>query len=156
MELDLEAKWKVPWSHSLLCIVLLFKCLFLWLHQVLVEAHEFSAVWCGIFGCSPWASQVALVVKNPPANAGDTRDTGSIPRSGRSPGEGNVKPLQYSCLGSSMDRGAWQVTVHGVLKSWAWLSTHTRGLYSWQVLRPRNCGSQALTLWHEGSRARVQ
>ena len=46
-----------------------------------------------------WASQVALVVKNPPANAGDVRDTGSIPGSGRSPEGGHGNPLQYSCLG---------------------------------------------------------
>ena len=56
-----------------------------------------------------WASQVALAVKNPPANAGDMRDVGSIPgSSGRSPGEGKGYPLQYSCLGNPMDRGAWQ------------------------------------------------
>ena len=48
------------------------------------------------------------VVKNPPANAGDARDTGSIPGSGRSPGVGNGTPLQYSCLENPMDRGAWQ------------------------------------------------
>ena len=53
------------------------------------------------------------VVKNLPANAGDT---GSIPGSGRSPGEGNGKPLQYSCQGSLMDRGTRQATVHGVTK----------------------------------------
>ena len=57
------------------------------------------------------------VVKNLPANAGDGRDVGSIPRSGRSPGEGNGNPLQYSCLENFMDRGAWQATVHGVTKS---------------------------------------
>ena len=55
----------------------------------------------------PWASQVALIVKNPPTKAGDARDTGSIPR-GR---HGN--PLQYSCMDSPMDGGAWQATVHG-------------------------------------------
>ena len=55
------------------------------------------------------------VVKNPPANAGDT---GSIPGSGRSSGDGNGNPLQYSCLENPMDRGAWQATVHGVTKSW--------------------------------------
>ena len=48
------------------------------------------------------------VVKNLPANAGDARDMGSIPESGRSPGVGNDNPLQYSCLENSMDRGAWQ------------------------------------------------
>ena len=56
-------------------------------------------------------SQVALVVKNPPANAGDIIDMGSIPGSGRSPGEENGNPLQYSCLENPMDREAWQVTV---------------------------------------------
>jgi len=57
--------------------------------------------------CKTWrASQVALVVKNPPANAGDIRDTGSIPGLGRSPGGGHGNPLQYSCLENLMDRGA--------------------------------------------------
>ena len=56
------------------------------------------------------ASQVALVVKNPPANSGDIRDVDSIPGSGRSPGEGHGNPLQYSCLGNPMDRGAWWAT----------------------------------------------
>ena len=53
------------------------------------------------------------VVKNLPANAGDM---GLIPDLGISPGEGNGNPLQYSCLGNPMDRGAWQATVHGVAK----------------------------------------
>ena len=57
------------------------------------------------------------VVKNPSANAGDTRDTGSVPGSGRSPGGGNGNPLQYSCLENPMDRGAWRAAVHGVVKS---------------------------------------
>ena len=62
------------------------------------------------------------VVKNPPANA---EDAGLIPGSGRYPGEGNGNPLQDSCLENSMDRGAWHVTVHGVAKSWMWLSDKT-------------------------------
>ena len=53
------------------------------------------------------------MVKNPPDNAGDSRDAGSLPGSGRSPGVGNGNPLQYSCLENSMDRGAWWVTVPG-------------------------------------------
>ena len=57
------------------------------------------------------------VVKNPPTNAGDTGDTVSILRSGRSPGEGNGNPLQYFCLENCMDRGAWQGIVHGITKS---------------------------------------
>ena len=64
------------------------------------------------------ASQVTLVVKNLPANVRDTRDVGLIPGSGRSPGEGNGNPLQYSCLENPLDRGAWQAIVHGVAKSW--------------------------------------
>ena len=63
------------------------------------------------------ASQVALAVKNSPANAGDIRDVGSIPGSGRSPEGGNVNPLQYSCLENPMDRGAWWPTAHRVTKS---------------------------------------
>ena len=59
------------------------------------------------------------VAKNSPANAGDARDMGSIPGWGRSPGEGNGNPLQYSYLGNPIDRGA---TLHGVAKSWARLS----------------------------------
>ena len=50
---------------------------------------------------------MALVVKNPPTNARDVRDMGSIPRWGRSPGEGNGNPFQYSSLENPMDRGAW-------------------------------------------------
>ena len=53
-------------------------------------------------------SRVALGVKNPPANAGDIRDAGSIPGLGRSPGERHGNPLQYSCLENPIDRGAWQ------------------------------------------------
>ena len=63
------------------------------------------------------AFQVALVVKNAPANAGDLTDAGLIPRSGRFPGEGNGNPLQYSCLENPMDRGAWRAIVHGVTQS---------------------------------------
>ena len=60
---------------------------------------------------------VLVVVRNPPANAGDVRDTGLIPASGRSPGGGPGNPLQYSCPENSMDRKAWKATVHGVTKS---------------------------------------
>ena len=58
--------------------------------------------------------EVVPVVKNPPASTGDISDMGSIPGLGRSPGEGNGTPLQYSCLENPMDRGAWWATVHGV------------------------------------------
>ena len=57
------------------------------------------------------------MVKNPPANAGDTRDVGLIPESGRSPGGGHGNPFQFSCLENPMDRGAWRATFHGLAKS---------------------------------------
>ena len=57
------------------------------------------------------------MVKNPSAIAGDAGDAGLVPGWGRSPGVGNGNPLQYSCLGDPMDRGAWWATVHGVAKS---------------------------------------
>ena len=63
------------------------------------------------------AFQVALLVKNPPANAEDLRDSGSILGSAISPGAGHSNPLQYSCLENPMDRRAWQATVHRVTKS---------------------------------------
>ena len=69
---------------------------------------------------------MTLVIKSPPA--GDVRDVGSIPGSGRPPGEGQGNPLQYSCRQNPMDRGAWQTTVHRVIKSLTPLerfSTHT-------------------------------
>ena len=81
-------------------------------------------------GFGRYTSYVALVVKKikikkiPPANAGDARDSGWIPGPGRSPGEGSGCPLQYSCLGNPVDRGAWCATVHGVAKSRMQLSTH--------------------------------
>ena len=63
------------------------------------------------------ASQVALLVKNPLVNAEEIRETGSIPGSGRSLGEGNGNPLQYSYLEDPIDRGAWRAIVHGVTKN---------------------------------------
>ena len=60
---------------------------------------------------------MVLAVKNPPANAGDIRDTGSTPGSGRSPGGGSGSSLQCSCLENPVDRGAWRATVHSVTES---------------------------------------
>ena len=74
-----------------------------------------------------WASQVVLVVKNLPAKAGDIRDMGSIPESGRSPGGGHGNPLQYSCLENSMDRGAWWAPSIGLQR--AGPDTHTITLW---------------------------
>ena len=70
---------------------------------------------------------MVLEIKNPPANAGDVRDVGSIPGLGRSPGGGDGNPLQYSLLENPMDRGAWQAMVHRTAKTQTGLkrlSTH--------------------------------
>ena len=93
----------------------------------------------GYRGC--WASQVVLVVKNPSANAGDIRDMVSIPGSGRSPGGGHDNTLQYSCLESPRDRGAWWATV---ARSWTQLKqlrTHARTTHRWP------CWHLARHLW---------
>ena len=81
--------------------------------------HEYFYVHVSIFAHvykELWASQLALVVKNPPANVGDAGDLGLISGLGRSPEEGNGNPLQYSCLENPRDRGAWWAIVHGVTK----------------------------------------
>ena len=81
--------------------------------------------------------QEALVVKNLPANAADTRDEGSVPGSGRSPGGRHGNPLQYLYLGNPMDREDWQATVHRAAKSWTRLkrlSTHTCTIMITQIL----------------------
>ena len=69
--------------------------------------------------CRSWDFLGSSVVKNPPANAGDTDLISGL---GRSPGEGNDNPLQYSCVENPMDRGAWHGTVHGTAKSQTQLS----------------------------------
>ena len=76
----------------------------------LFQRNSSYKTWVGCRG----ASQVALVVKNPPGNGGDP---GSIPGSERFPGGGHGNPLQFSCLGNPMDRGAWWATVHGIAGS---------------------------------------
>ena len=70
---------------------------------------------------SDWGDPGGTSDKELPANAGDVRDVGSIPGSGRSPGEGNGNSFQYFCLENPMDRGTWLAIVHGVTKSWAGL-----------------------------------
>ena len=74
------------------------------------------------------------MVKNPPDNPGDIRDTGSIPGLGRSPGERTGNPLQYSCLENPIDRGAWGTTVHGVAKSWTRLKQHSTQAVALEIL----------------------
>ena len=96
--------------------------------QVLKKVRKLNPEKSRYWGTSEGVSKIitvskiiALVVKNPPANAGDIRDPGSIPGMERSPGEEHGNPLQYSCLENPMDRGVW-TTVHVVAKSWTRLS----------------------------------
>ena len=112
-------------KECLPCFSIVKLLLFLFCSLVLRSKLLLFKLWC----TSVWAFQVALVAKNPLANAGDRRDADSIPESGRSRGGGYGNPLQYSCLENPMDRGTWQVTVHRVEKSWTrlkQLGTHTR------------------------------
>ena len=93
------------------------------------------------------------MVKDPSTNAGDIRDTGSIPGSGRSRGGGHGKPLQYSCLENPMDRGAWQAPLHRVTQSRTQLKqlslhTHISLRSSRSVSRP--VVSSSVTLWTVG------
>ena len=83
-----------------------------WLKHEEIERLSTSLEWTST--TSEWASQVVLVVKNLPANAGDVRNMGLIPGSGRSPGKGNGNPLQYPCMENSMDGGGLRATVHGL------------------------------------------
>ena len=84
---------------------------------------------------------MVLVVKNPPAKAGDTGDVDSIPRLGRSPGGGYGNPLQYSCLENLMDRGAWQAIVHWIIKSWTQLNQY------WVVIGRTDAEAETPILW---------
>ena len=108
------------------------RCLFYWWHKTEVQLYDIT--------CSSYtASQVAPVVKNPPANAGDIRDVGSIPVLGGASGGGHGTPLQYSCLENPMDRGAWGATVHRVAQS----QTRLKWL-SMQAHRLKSCRGQSL------------
>ena len=90
-----------------------------------------------------WVSQVALVVKNPPAEAGAAGDAGSVPRLGRSPRIGNGNPLPSNCLENFMDTGAWWATVHGASVRHDWATDHIhihRNEVFWRLFSP---GSQS-------------
>ena len=77
------------------------------------------------------AFQVVPLVKNLPVSAGDTKDLGSIPESGRSPGGEHSNPLQYSCLENSMGRGTWQATIHEVAELDITQYTHLTKMNYW-------------------------
>ena len=119
-----QVKWSLPYFFRALSE---FFCLPAisppWLSlEISWWAFQFPYAWAPGF---PHGS----VVENQPDNA---RNVGSIPGSGRSPREGNGNPLQHSCLGNPMDRGAWQGTIHGVAEesdTTQWLNTNTPGLH---------------------------
>ena len=90
-----------------------------WGHK---ESDTIERLMLSHFHPKTWGFPDGSVIKNLPANAGDASDMGSVPESGRFTGRGNGNPFQYSCLENFMERGAWQVTVHGVAKSQTWLS----------------------------------
>ena len=87
------------------------------MHSFISRKLRFLSIWFIIYTTNFGASQVVLVVQNPPAKAGDIRDKGLMPGLGISLGGGHGNLLQYSWLDNLMDRGAWQATVHGVTVS---------------------------------------
>ena len=111
--------------------MLSFKPAFLLSSHFHQEALQFLFILCHKGGVicilrrDLWASQVMLALKNPPASAGDTRDTSSIPELGRFPGRGHGNPFQYSYLENPMDRGAWWATGCKELDTTERLSAHT-------------------------------
>ena len=111
--------------------VLLFLCLISLTITASGSTHVVTNEKISSFFCTR-ASQVVLV------NAGEIRDMGSIPGSGRFPGGGTGNPLQYSCLENPMDREAWKATIHGVAKSWTWLRDFTYFTKSQLVYRHNN------------------
>ena len=109
-----------------------FDCLPLFLH--FLTSLIKLILWLKFF----WGFPGGSVIKNPPVNAGDAGDVGSMPGSGRFPGGGNGNPLQYSCLGNPMDRGAWQATVHGVAKHQMHLSTSAQAFPETKGMRGKD------------------
>ena len=104
-----------PWGHKKLDTTD-------WATNTLIS-HMHIHIHIYMYMCLYLVFSGATVIKNLPANAQDVGDTSSVPGSGRSLGEGNGNPFQYSCLENFMDRGAWQATVHGVTKSGTGLGT---------------------------------
>ena len=93
---------------------------------------------------STWGFPGGKVVKNSPANAGDTRDMGLIPGSGRFAGGRNGNPVQCSCLGNSIDRGTWRATAHGVAKRRTRLSNWALALVYWYTIDGTHVHSYSL------------
>ena len=100
-----------------------------------------------------WGFPRGSVVKNPPANAGAERDACLVPGSGNVPAGGNSNPLQYSCLGNPMDRGAWRATVHGVAESDTTerLSTQTLHPYVYTCIAASHAVQSKLTQYRKST-----
>ena len=96
-----------------------------------IQINNYENIYRDVYICRQ-AFQVALVIKDPPVNAGDIRDVDLIPGLGRSPGGGHGNPLQYSCLENPMDRGICQAAAHGVAKSWTHLKHLCEELTHWK------------------------
>ena len=142
--LSLSSRKWVTRKRGLDCADLCFSCFwtsYWWaVNQVLASSYRPITVPFDLGNIvippSLWASpEGQQLLKNPPANAGVARDTGSIPGLGRSPGVENGTPLQYSCLENPMNRGAWWATVHGVAKSQT--TTKHTCLHTWSLQGPQ-------------------
>ena len=126
------------WPPNLICLCCLqsFSITLLFLIPEVITFAYLTVKWF-----SPINSIRVLVVKNPPINERDIRDTSLIPGSGRSPGKGHSNPLQYSCLENPFDRGAWIVVVYRVAEGWTLqkqLSTHAYYLgFTWDHARKK-------------------
>ena len=121
---------------------------YIWFMEHLLSEHLFIAK-----NCVGPASQVVLVAKNTPANAGDIRDSGLIPGSRRSPGREHGNPLQYSCLEHPLDRGAWWATFQRVAKSQTLLKCE----YSqpWIFIGRTDAEAEAPILWPPDVKSRL-
>ena len=127
--------WKIPWTEEQGRLYpmgsqrvghdLETECSHAW------APHTHTHHLLGLLSCLK-ASQVALMVKNLPINAGDLRDVGLHCGSGRSTTEGYVNSPQYSCLENPMNIGAWQATVHRVTKNWTWLKRLSTMVAQWK------------------------
>ena len=119
---------------------------------VYIYVHVYMCTYMCIY-IHTWVFPRGSVVKNPPANAGAERDAGLIPGSGKVPAGGNSNPLQYSCLGNPMDRGALRATVHGVAESdtTELLSTHTVHPYVYTCIAPSRAAQLKLTQCHKST-----
>ena len=125
------------------CAAFWIFCLFsITLAKVSYRQNPKSKAKC-MFYCDYLGGPGGLVVKNPPASAGDARDSSSFPGSGRSPGEGNDNPLQYSCLENPMDRGTWCTTLYGV----AWTEQLTQQQKEMNICYMCICTQSCLTLY---------